>query len=215
MFEIMVREGHDRKLGGRQLTPERLGLLSWTLTRLLLSSSCLCAVLWQAGDGKGRPPTVYPKPPTCVARNWAGCRPEIEDCLSHTHPPPAYSINMAALQQCTSSKHVGSSLRGAYTPRLSAPLAPSRRKLCVRAGFLSADQSTTPTVLPPPAGVSLPPQQPSVPPAMFGFVDWAEKMNSRAAMLGFFGILLIEAVANKGILELFGMRVGNGLGFEF
>jgi hypothetical protein len=36
----------------------------------------------------------------------------------------------------------------------------------------------------------------------FGFVDWAEKINSRAAMLGFFGILAVEAIAGKGVLEM-------------
>ncbi len=33
--------------------------------------------------------------------------------------------------------------------------------------------------------------------------------------LGFFGILLVEALAGKGIFEMVGISVGNGLGFEF
>jgi hypothetical protein len=33
--------------------------------------------------------------------------------------------------------------------------------------------------------------------------------------LGFFGILLVEAIANRGVLEMAGFTVGNGLGFEF
>jgi hypothetical protein len=49
----------------------------------------------------------------------------------------------------------------------------------------------------------------------FGWVNWAEKINGRAAMLGFFGIILVEALAGKGIFELAGFTVGNGLGFEF
>ena len=35
------------------------------------------------------------------------------------------------------------------------------------------------------------------------------------AQLGFFGILLVEALAGKGIFEMAGFTVGNGLGFEF
>jgi len=34
-------------------------------------------------------------------------------------------------------------------------------------------------------------------------------------MLGFFGILIVEAIAHKGIFELAGFTVGQGLGFEF
>jgi hypothetical protein len=33
--------------------------------------------------------------------------------------------------------------------------------------------------------------------------------------IGFFGILIVEAIANKGILEMAGFTVGGGLGFEF
>ncbi len=33
--------------------------------------------------------------------------------------------------------------------------------------------------------------------------------------LGFFGILLVEFIAGKGIFEMIGLNVGNGLGFEF
>lgn len=70
------------------------------------------------------------------------------------------------------------------------------------------------TPVKPPAGVTLPPKNPEVPPAMFGFVDWAEKMNSRAAMIGFFALLLVESVMGKGLLEAIGYKVGSGLGFE-
>ena len=34
-------------------------------------------------------------------------------------------------------------------------------------------------------------------------------------MLGFFGILAVEALAGKGIFEMAGFTIGNGLGFEF
>lgn len=33
--------------------------------------------------------------------------------------------------------------------------------------------------------------------------------------IGFFGLLIVELVAHKGILELVGIRTGAGLGFEF
>lgn len=46
---------------------------------------------------------------------------------------------------------------------------------------------------------------------MFGFVDNAERMNSRAAMIGFFILLAIEGVTGKGLLELAGFKVGEGL----
>lgn len=111
---------------------------------------------------------------------------------------------------------------------------------------------------PPPLsqGVTQPPYQPAVPPATFGFVDNAERLNSRAAMvcwcvqhatgltvvlcikhtcahvctnrcpptyahpvllplqIGFFALLAVEAIANKGLLEMLGFTVGQGLGFE-
>jgi hypothetical protein len=35
------------------------------------------------------------------------------------------------------------------------------------------------------------------------------------AQIGFFGILLVEWIAGKGIFEMAGITVGNGLGFEF
>ena len=39
--------------------------------------------------------------------------------------------------------------------------------------------------------------------------------GSANVQLGFFGILLVEALAGKGIFEMAGFTVGNGLGFEF
>jgi len=48
-----------------------------------------------------------------------------------------------------------------------------------------------------------------------GFVDNAEVTNSRAAMIGFFALLLLEAVTGKGILELMGIEVGNGIDIGF
>ena len=78
-----------------------------------------------------------------------------------------------------------------------------------------------------------------------GFVDNAEKINSRAAMIGFFGVIIVEAVrctrpapalraqgcaplrpsvlltrlaaqlAGKGLLELIGIETGNGIDIGF
>lgn len=62
-----------------------------------------------------------------------------------------------------------------------------------------------------PKGVTQPPRQPTTPPPMFGFVDNAERLNSRAAMIGWIALLIIEAVTNKGILEVFGFSTGGGL----
>ncbi len=44
-------------------------------------------------------------------------------------------------------------------------------------------------------GVTQPPYQPSVPPATFGFVDNAERLNSRAAMVCSLGRILIDALS--------------------
>jgi hypothetical protein len=63
----------------------------------------------------------------------------------------------------------------------------------------------------PPKGVSQPPRSPIVPPPKFGFVDNAEVLNSRAAMIGFFALLFVEGVFGKGLLELAGFTVGKGL----
>ena len=66
-----------------------------------------------------------------------------------------------------------------------------------------------------PQGVTQPPVTPKFAAPKFGFVDNAEILNSRAAMLGFFGILAVEAIAGKGIFEMVGLTTGNGLPFDF
>eukprot|EP00212_Chloropicon_laureae_P008542 CAMPEP_0197492858 /NCGR_PEP_ID=MMETSP1311-20131121/16419_1 /TAXON_ID=464262 /ORGANISM="Genus nov. species nov., Strain RCC856" /LENGTH=150 /DNA_ID=CAMNT_0043037985 /DNA_START=23 /DNA_END=475 /DNA_ORIENTATION=- len=68
---------------------------------------------------------------------------------------------------------------------------------------------------PPPAGVTKPTVRPYLPPLTNGFTHVAERWNSRAAMVGFFSLLFVELVTGKGLLELVGFSVGNGLGFEF
>ena len=71
--------------------------------------------------------------------------------------------------------------------------------------------STTVALAAPPKGVTQPPRSPVVPPPKFGFVENAEVLNSRAAMIGFFALLLVEGVFGKGLLELVGVTVGKGL----
>mgnify|MGYP006292934529 CR=1 FL=1 len=62
--------------------------------------------------------------------------------------------------------------------------------------------------------VTLPPVQPEVPPPQFGFVDNAERINSRACMIGFFALLALEGVTKTGLLDMLGFVTGQGLGFE-
>ena len=66
-----------------------------------------------------------------------------------------------------------------------------------------------------PPGVPPPPIVPVIEPGKFGFVDNAETMNSRASMIGWWSLLLVELVAGKGLLELFGFTVGKGINFTF
>ncbi|KAL4431306.1 hypothetical protein ABPG75_006562 [Micractinium tetrahymenae] len=102
----------------------------------------------------------------------------------------------SSLQRCFSSS--------------SRVAAPRRASVAVRADLSNAAPSVKP-----PKGVTLPPTKPAVPPSNFGFVESAERLNSRAAMIGFFALLLVELVAGQGLLDLLGFTTGNGLGFEF
>lgn len=51
--------------------------------------------------------------------------------------------------------------------------------------------------------------QPTVTPKLqepkFGFNDYAERLNGRAAMIGFVATLLIEYFTGKGLLEWLGL----------
>lgn len=66
-----------------------------------------------------------------------------------------------------------------------------------------------------PEGVPEPPFAPTMEPATFGFVENAERANARASMIGWWALLLVEAVAGRGILELAGVSVGKGINFTF
>ncbi|GBF98100.1 hypothetical protein Rsub_10846 [Raphidocelis subcapitata] len=65
-----------------------------------------------------------------------------------------------------------------------------------------------------PQGVSAPKRLPQAPEPRFGFVYAAERLNSRACMIGFIGTMLVEALAHRGVLDMVGFQIGNGLGFE-
>lgn len=85
----------------------------------------------------------------------------------------------------------------------SAPVAKRSAKACSTRPFLARARAVrVQAAVKPPQGVSLPPQEPTPTPATFGFVDWAEKINGRVAMIAFFVLLAIEGVANKGVLEV-------------
>ena len=65
----------------------------------------------------------------------------------------------------------------------------------------------------PPA--SPPPVVPVLEPSKIGFVENAERWNSRASMVGWWSLLLVELVAGKGLLEIMGFTVGKGINFTF
>ncbi|GAQ82899.1 one helix protein [Klebsormidium nitens] len=62
-----------------------------------------------------------------------------------------------------------------------------------------------------PPGVEPPRQEPKLPQNLVGFTENAEVWNSRAGMIGIFGIAFVELIANRGILEMVGITVGKGL----
>ena len=51
-----------------------------------------------------------------------------------------------------------------------------------------------------------PSQTPDLEDPKFGFNSYAERLNSRAAMIGFAAILIIEYFTGKGILEWLGLQ---------
>ena len=66
-----------------------------------------------------------------------------------------------------------------------------------------------------PVGVPPPPVIPVPRPATFGFVDNAERWNGRASMVGWWSLLLVEAVAGRGLLDVLGFDTGHGINFTF
>ncbi|GBG69765.1 hypothetical protein CBR_g4596 [Chara braunii] len=104
--------------------------------------------------------------------------------------------------------------RTAAPPLLFSPFSPPtcvresshkkapRSRLLVRAAKL-------------PAGVEPPSESPRLSQNLIGFTEDAEVLNSRAAMIGFFGLLAVEFIANKPILEMLGVEIGKGLNLPF
>lgn len=66
-----------------------------------------------------------------------------------------------------------------------------------------------------PPGVPPPPVIPVLEPGKVGFVENAERWNSRASMVGWWSLLLVELIAGKGLLEIMGFTVGKGINFTF
>lgn len=50
-----------------------------------------------------------------------------------------------------------------------------------------------------------PTQTPNLAEPKFGFNDYAERLNGRAAMIGFLLMLVIEYITGKGLLEWLGL----------
>lgn len=50
-----------------------------------------------------------------------------------------------------------------------------------------------------------PTQTPNLAEPKFGFNNYAERLNSRAAMIGFVLMLVVEYVTGKGLLEWLGL----------
>jgi len=47
---------------------------------------------------------------------------------------------------------------------------------------------------------------PNLPEPKFGFNDYAERLNGRAAMIGFILVLLIEGLTGQGVLSWLGLQ---------
>ena len=115
----------------------------------------------------------------------------------------------------------GSSLRAAAPAHVSAPRA---ARLTTKAGVVEdmkkaiddyqAKEKLKGIVATPP-GVPPPPYVPVLEPGKIGFVENAERWNSRASMVGWWSLLLVELVAGKGLLEIMGFTVGKGINFTF
>ncbi|KAL6776377.1 OHP1 [Auxenochlorella protothecoides x Auxenochlorella symbiontica] len=113
--------------------------------------------------------------------------------------------------QALGSRTVAPSLQCPLQPKLgSRAAAVSRTQRQGRAGVrVFAEGGEYQPQLP--KGVAQPKVLPTLPPPKFGWVDYAERLNSRAAMIGFFALLLVEGISGRGLLQLIGISVGGGL----
>jgi len=57
-----------------------------------------------------------------------------------------------------------------------------------------------------PGEIVEPTQVPKLEEPKFGFNDYAERLNGRAAMIGFLLTVIIEYVTGKGLLEWLGLK---------
>jgi len=57
-----------------------------------------------------------------------------------------------------------------------------------------------------PGEIVEPTQVPNLEAPKFGFNDYAERLNGRAAMIGFLLTVIIEYVTDKGLLEWLGLK---------
>ncbi|XP_077236887.1 one helix protein [Tasmannia lanceolata] len=62
-----------------------------------------------------------------------------------------------------------------------------------------------------PAGVELPKVVPKLTAPFLGFTTTAEIWNSRACMIGLIGTFFVELILHKGILQMIGIDIGQGL----
>ena len=114
-------------------------------------------------------------------------------------------------------------LRVAAPARASARLARSAR-LSPKAGIVEdikrsideyQEKAAKAKLVASPPGVPPPPVVPVLEPGKIGFVENAERWNSRASMVGWWSLLIVELVAGKGLLEIMGFTVGKGINFTF
>ena len=164
-------------------------------------------------------PFILPPTPLRL-RHSTRWRPSVHPRLASANhpnsPPPSPSSCVARLAG-------GSSLR--FVPaRAVVPKATSSARFFTKAGLVEdmkakiddyqAKEKLKGIVATPP-GVPPPPYVPVLKPGSFGFVENAERWNSRASMVGWWSLLLVELVAGKGLLEIFGFTVGKGINFTF
>eukprot|EP00793_Prasinoderma_coloniale_P003064 PRCOL_00006531-RA len=56
--------------------------------------------------------------------------------------------------------------------------------------------------------------RPKLPPLVVGFCDNAERINTRACIVGLVSLFVLEGLFGRPFLELIGISIGHGLGFE-
>ena len=128
-------------------------------------------------------------------------------------------MSFALTSRALVASPVTSRVTPARAPRRAAPPPPRARPVDANGAAIAENkkqQAKKPyNARASPPGVPPPPIVPVIEPATFGFVENAERQNSRASMIGWWSLLLVEAVAGKGLLEIAGFEVGKGINFTF